>query len=138
MYVTAMPNRDQDRMRNWANTWTINFVPCTYKALSISRKRYPSWSDILLRNINLPYRDELEILGGIPDRKLNWSKHMYNITTKVRKKPGPVKEVAKKLYVMATLYKTKVRSVMEHVSVCWMSVSTTTLKRIVSSRGSLV
>ena len=58
-----MRNLTRKKMRNWTDKWKVTFEPCKYKDLIVTRKRNPTRSDLLFRNIKLPHEDELEILG---------------------------------------------------------------------------
>ena len=114
-------------MRNWADKWKVISESCKYKVLTISLKRNPKRSALLFRN--MPEEDELEILGITVDRKLTWTKHIFNITARARQKLGALRKVANKLNIVgrATLYKVQIYSGMEYASLCWMSAPTTTL-----------
>ena len=127
--MTASLNMDLERMRNWADKWKVTFEPSKCKALTISRKRNPTWSDLFCGNTKLA-ENELEILGVTVDRKLTWAKHISIITARAGQNLGAgLRKVANKLDVKgrATVYKAQVCSVMEYASLCWMSASTTTL-----------
>ena len=97
--------------------------------LKKEEKRNPTRSDLFFINIKLPEEDELEILGITVDRKLTWTKHIFNITARAGQKLGALRKVANKLNIAgrATLYKVQIYSGMEYASLCWMSASTTTL-----------
>ena len=123
-------NRDLERMKIWSDKWKVTFEPTKCKALTISRKRIPTSLDLYFGDTKLTETEELVILGVTVDRKLTWSKHISNITTRAGQKLGALRRVASKLDVSgrAMVYKAQVRSVMEYASLCWLNASATTLR----------
>jgi len=100
-------------MRNWADKWKVTFEPCKCKVLTTSRKRNPTRSGPFFGDIELPEKDELEILGVTVDRRLTWTKHICNSRTRAGQKLGALRKFANKLNVegRATVYKAQVRNV---------------------------
>ncbi|KAI8502616.1 hypothetical protein Bbelb_193180 [Branchiostoma belcheri] len=127
--ATESLNRDLQNMSNWAVKWKVTFEPAKCKAMTISRKRNPTRSDLFFENTRLAEKDELEILGVTVDKKLTWAKHISNIGARAGQKLGAMRRVAQKLDTKgrATVYKAQVRSVMEYASLCWMGASVTSL-----------
>ena len=123
-------NRDLERMNMWADKWKVTFEPTKCKTLTISRKRNPTSLDLYFGNTKITETDELVILGVTVDRKLTWSKHISNITTRAGQKLGALRRVSTKLDTSgrATIYKAQVRSVMEYASLSWLNASATTLR----------
>ena len=119
-------------MKAWADKWKVTFEPTKCKAMTISRKRTPSMLNLFLGTVQLANKDELDILGVTFDKKLLWSKHISNISTRTGQKLGALRKVANKLNrdCRATVYKAQVRSVMEYASLCWMNASPTTLSQL--------
>ena len=71
------------------------FEPRKCKLLTTSRKRNPRKSGLFFGDIELPEKDELEILGITVDRKLTWSwtKHICNSTARAGQKLGAPRKV---------------------------------------------
>ena len=57
--ITTSLNRDLGRMRIRADRWKVTFEPSKCEALTISRKRNPTWLDLLFGNAKLAEKDEL-------------------------------------------------------------------------------
>ncbi|XP_019618294.1 PREDICTED: ATP-binding cassette sub-family A member 1-like [Branchiostoma belcheri] len=105
--ATESLNRDLQNMSNWAVKWKVTFEPAKCKAMTISRKRNPTRSDLFFGNTRLAEKDELDILGVTVDKKLTWAKHISNIGARAGQKLGAMRRVAQKLHTKgrATVYK---------------------------------
>ena len=98
--------------------------------LNISRKKdkenLPKQKFI---NEILNQMDNIKILGVTITDKLNWGDHVDNLAKRKGQRLG-IKRKAKNLLPLnaaATLYKTKLRSVMEYCSPIWQSAPDTVL-----------
>ncbi|KAI8518836.1 hypothetical protein Bbelb_020930 [Branchiostoma belcheri] len=105
--ATESLDRDLQNMSNWAVKWKVTFEPAKCKAMTISRKRNPTRSDLFFGNTRLAEKDELEILGVTVDKKHTWAKHISNIGARVGQKLGAMRRVAQKLDTKgrATVYR---------------------------------
>ena len=108
----------------------MTFEPTKCKAMTISRKRQPSRTDLFFGTTQISEVSEMEILGVTVDKKLTWNKHISNISSRAGQRLGALRRIASKLDASgrATSYKAQIRSVMEYASLCWMSASATTLQ----------
>ncbi|KAI8518904.1 hypothetical protein Bbelb_021610 [Branchiostoma belcheri] len=105
--ATESLGRDLQNMSNWAVKWKVTFEPAKCKAMTISRKRNPTRSDLFFGNTRLAEKDELEILGVTVDKKHTWAKHISNIGARAGQKLGAMRRVAQKLDTKgrATVYR---------------------------------
>ena len=123
-------NKDLASMKTWADKWKVTFEPTKCKAMTLSRKRQPSRTDLYFGATKISEVDELEILGVTVDKRLTWNTHISNISSRAGQRLGALRRVAPKLdaFGRGTVYKAQIRSVMEYASLCWMSASATSLQ----------
>ena len=123
--ANASLNRDLESLKMWADRWKVTFEPSKCKALTISRKRQPTRTDLYFGNTKLNEVEELDILGVTIDKKMTWNKHISNISARAGQHLGGLRRIAPKLDVSGRA--SQIRSVLEYASLCWMNASTTTL-----------
>jgi len=83
----AYANSDLAKMENWAKLNKMKFNKRKSKTMLIARKRKSNREhiSIYLNNRKLEQASEMKYLGIIFDNKLNFHKHIENITEKSRK-----------------------------------------------------
>ena len=63
-------------MKTWADRWKLAFEPTKCKAMTITRTRQPTRTDLFFWTTKSSEVEELEILGVTVDKKLTWNKHI--------------------------------------------------------------
>ena len=70
-------------------------------------KKNPTRSGPFFGDIELPEKDELEIVGVTVDRRLTWTKHICNIRARAGLKLGALRKIANKLNVVGRATETR-------------------------------
>lgn len=110
-------NRDLHQISLWGNRRKTTFEPLKCKFMTLSRKM-----DLLFDGHRLTTTNQLDILGATIDHKLSWSKHLTKISIRAGQKLAAPRRVASELTAesRATVYKLRVRSVVDSASLSWM------------------
>ena len=124
---------DLDNITLWAEKWLVNFNAKKTQLMTVSRKKDKAtlpnlcFLDETLREVNI-----IKLVGIIITDKLNWGDHVDKLAKRAGQHLGIIRKAKHILppTALASLYKTKVRSVMEYCSPIWQSASSTVLAKL--------
>ena len=128
MTCAALLNSDLERIMKFGKKWLLEFEANKTKAITISRKRYPSENPLLVMNRTAIAENEtLKVLSFTIDSKGTWSTHADRVVKEVRQRLGAIKRVKKFLNDnrVYTAYKAFVRQKIEYGSLSYCSTAKT-------------
>ena len=125
-------NTDLKEIEAWANEWLVKFNAKKTQFLHICRKTSIDASNINFCSEILNPADSIKLVGINISKNLDWSAHVESIAKTAGRSLGVFCKANKLLDSdgLATLYKTKVRSLMEYCGPVWQSASVTALKKL--------
>ena len=123
---------DLTKLELWEQQWDMEFHPSKCQHIVFSRKRQPTDESLYLHGTEIPKTDNIKYLGVTLDPKLNWNKHIDNVTAKGDSTLGFIRRniLTTSENVRNTAYKQLVRPVLEYASASWDSVSDTAAGRL--------
>lgn len=124
---------DLEGIAAWAEDWLVIFNSKKTQLMTISRKKdaYDIQPLMFLGDV-LEETDSIKLVGICISDKLNWGKHVDKLAKHAGQRVGIIRK-AKYLLpnsALASLYKSKVRSVMEYCSPIWQSAPGVTLTKL--------
>ena len=116
----------------WAVKWLVKFNAKKTQLMTISRKSNRDAGKISFLGETLKEEDSIKLLGVHITKTLDWNFHVNKIAKRAGQHLGIVRKANKLLPsdVLATLYKTRVRSVMEYCGPIWENASKTVLSKL--------
>ena len=123
---------DLNKLELWEQQWDMEFHPSKCQHIVFSRKRQPTDKVLNLHGTEIPKANDIKYLGVTLDPKLNWNKHIDNVTAKGNSTLGFIRRnvLTSSETVKNTAYKQLVRPVLEYASASWDSVSDTAASRL--------
>ena len=133
--------RNLNKLDIWCKTWRMGLNPSKSKIIIFNhrlKRQLPSPLNLKLQNTDITVFSEAKFLGITFDNRLNFKKHIEEITKEVRKTYFYILSLKSRNYgptnkVMIQLFKTFIRSKMEYGSPCLITVP----KNLLSSWESL-
>ena len=129
---------DLKAIEEWAEKWLVNFNAKKTQLMTISRKKSKSINeDITFVNENLIEVENIKLLGINITSSLDWNYHINHLAKHAGQRLGILRKARKILppASISTLYKTKVRSIMEYCGPIWQNVSKCALKNLIWYSG---
>lgn len=116
---------DLDKLQRWEEKWDMEFHPAKCQHLTITRKTKPTVTSFKLHNTTIPKTDNIKYLGVTIDSKVNWSRHVHNITAKANRTLGFIRRTITTTSpdIKALAYKQLLRPVLEYASGAWDSLT---------------
>lgn len=127
--VAHQLNNDLECIHKWGNKWNVKFNPNKCEQLIISNKKSDAFPEICFDGTPLPVSNHAKLLGVTIDSHLCWSTH---ITSQAKKAASMLGCLARAKHLipsshMNTLYKAKIRPILEYCSTVWGSASDSNL-----------
>jgi hypothetical protein len=110
--------------------WNVTFNPSKCEQIIISNKVSNSFPQIVFEDAAIPISNSVKLLGVTIDSSLNWSSHIECQSRKAAQMLGCLARARHLIpaHHMVTLYKAKIRPVLEYCSTVWGSACDTNLK----------
>ncbi len=124
---------DLHTMEEWAETWLVTFNAKKTQLLTISRKKVKEQNpSIKFVNENLTEVSNIKLLGINITSTLDWNSHVNKVAKHAGQRLGILRKAKKMLpnAALSTLYKTKIRSVMEYCGPIWQNASKCSLSKL--------
>ena len=130
--VSKVICNDLENVQIWAEKWLVKFNAKKTQLMTISRKSNRDAGKISFLGETLKEEDSIKLLGVHITKTLDWNFHVNKIAKRAGQHLGIVRKANKLLPcdVLATLYKTRVRSVMEYCGPIWENASKTVLSKL--------
>ena len=127
--VAAQINNDLDIISKWGAKWNIKFNPKKCDQLIISNKKSSVFPDLVFEGSILPASEDIRLLGITIDSGLTWSQHIASQSKKAAQMLGCLARARHLIppHHMTTLYKAKIRPLLEYCSTVWGSACDTHL-----------
>ena len=125
-------NADLKDIETWASKWLVKFNAKKTQLLHISRKLSTDSSDVCFCSETLEPAESIKLLGVHIFKNLDWDIHVDKVAKTAGRSLGVLRKASKLLDAagLATLYKTKVRSVMEYCGPLWQGAPKTVLMKL--------
>lgn len=125
-------NNDLNRVEDWAAKWLVKFNANKTQLLTISRKTNKDLNKISFLGETLKEDDCIKLLGVHITNSLDWNYHVDKVAKRAGQSLGILRKARKLLPLTAlgTLYKTRVRAVMEYCGPIWQNASKTVLGKL--------
>ena len=124
---------DLENVTSWAKKWIVTFNAKKTQVMTISRKRDKT-NDFPLSfcGEQLEETNCIKLVGINITNSLNWGYHADKVAMRSGQRLGIIRRARRLLPVsaLASLYKSKVRSVMEYCSPIWQGASKSTLGKL--------
>jgi len=124
---------DLRAIEEWAEKWLVNFNAKKTQLMTISRKKSKSINDdITFVNESLIEVENIKLLGINITSSLDWSYHINHLAKRAGQRLGILRKARRILppASISTLYKTKVRSIMEYCGPIWQNASKCALNKL--------
>jgi len=114
-------NSNLKKIKEWANTWLVNFNPSKTVCMTLSSKKQASSMPILFDDLPLNEVSEHKHLGVIFNNKLTWTDHIQSLLSKVAKMKNVMLHLKNRLdrNTLNHIYLSFVRPKLEYASIVW-------------------
>jgi len=121
--VSNVLSDDLDHVGRWAKDWLVTFNAKKTQCMTISRKVVKDDNKLLFLGEVLNEVNSIKLLGININKTLNWGGHVDKIAKRAGQMLGILRKSRKLLpiSVLGTLYKCRVRSVMEYCGPIWQN-----------------
>ena len=125
-------SEDLKNVESWAEKWVMKLNAKKTQLMTISRKNVTEDTEVSFLGENLKSSNDIKLLGVLINKTLNWSTHVDKIAKRAEQYLGILCKAKKFLEPvgLATLYKTRVRSVMEYCGPVWHGASQGSLSKL--------
>jgi len=124
---------DLDCVSDWADDWLVAYNAKKTQLMTISRKvDTADFPTIKFQGETLAEESHIKLLGVHITKTLDWTFHVDKIAKNAGQRLGILRKAKTVLpsSVLSTLYKTKMRSVMEYCGPIWQGASKTVLEKL--------
>ena len=130
--VTSILCNDLINVETWAEKWLVNFNAKKTQLMTISRKASKDNNQVHFLSECLKEEDSIKLLGVHITNTLDWGFHVDKIAKRAGQHLGIIRKAKKMLpaAALATLYKTRVRSVMEYCGPIWQNAPKMSLNKL--------
>jgi hypothetical protein len=125
-------NKDLEKIESWAERWLVTFNAKKTQLLQISRKRETDNSVVSFLSQTLVPEDSIKLLGVNISKTMDWTTHISKVAKRAGQSLGIIRKAKSLLQPagFATLYKIKVRSIMEYCGPVWQGAHKTDLQKL--------
>ncbi len=119
--ATQCMNNNLDNVKQWSNTWFVNFNPRKTEAMVITGKSDKSYLPLIFDNTPLRNVNEHKHLGVVFNEKLTWSSHIDSLLKNVGRLKDSMLYLKNRIdrSTLDHIYKVFIRPKLKYASIVW-------------------